>query len=74
MESLTLFFFVVGLLIAALLVTQTIRRELKTREQLRAELRRESIHVRLAAPAHNLHAPHATGLRRQTHESPTDSV
>ena len=74
MESLTLFLFVVGLLIAAFIVTQTIRRELKTREHLRSELRRESMHARLAAPAHNLHAPHAPDLRRRTHKSPLDSV
>ena len=46
METLTLLFFVLTLLVAALLVTQTIRRDLKAREYVKGDLRRESIRAR----------------------------
>ena len=75
METFTLTLFVLGLLIAALLVTQSIRRELKMREQVDGDLRRASMHMRPAAPAHSPHATHAHGLRQQhTHKSPPSSV
>ena len=56
MESLTLFLFVLGLLLAALVVTQTIRRELKDRERLDSDLRRDTMHVRpdTSARAHGV--------------------
>jgi hypothetical protein len=74
MESFTLTLFVLGLLIAALLVTQTVRRELKMREQMGGELRRELIHTRRAATARVPHAPHTHGLQQHTHKSPPNSV
>jgi hypothetical protein len=74
MESFTLTLFVLGLLIAALLVTQTIRRELKMREQLKGDLRRASMHMRRAAPAREPHATHAPGMQQHTHNSPSNSV
>lgn len=46
METLTLLFFVLLLLVAALLVTQTIRRDLKARENVKRGVRRESIRAR----------------------------
>jgi hypothetical protein len=74
MESFTLTLFVLGLLIAALLVTQTIRRELKMREQMEGELRRASMHMRRPAPARAPYTPHAPGLQQHTHNSPPNSV
>jgi hypothetical protein len=74
MESFTLTLFVLGLLIAALLATQTIRRELKMREQLEGDLRRASMRMRRAAPARGPHATHAHGMQQHTHNSPPDSV
>jgi hypothetical protein len=74
MESFTLTLFVLGLLIAALLVTQTIRRELKMREQMKGDLRRASMHMRRAAPARVPHATHAPGMQQHTHNSPPNSV
>jgi hypothetical protein len=74
MEFFTLALFVLGLLVAALLVTQTIRRELKSREQLEFELRRESMHARPIAKARGRHAPHAPVLRQHTQKSPPNSA
>jgi hypothetical protein len=74
MESLTLALFVLGLLIAAFLVTQIIRRELKTREQMEGYVRRQSRHMRRAPLARAPRAPHAHGLQQQTHRSPPNSV
>jgi hypothetical protein len=71
MESLTLALFVLGLLIAAFLVTQIIRRELKTREQMEGYVRRESMRMYRAPLARE---PHAHGLQQQTHNSPPNSV
>jgi hypothetical protein len=74
MESFTLTLFVLGLLIAALVVTQTIRRELKMREQMEGEMRRASMHMRPAAASRGPHAPHAPGMQQHTHKSPTNSA
>jgi hypothetical protein len=74
MESLTLALFVLGLLIAAFLVTQSIRRELKTREQVEGYMSRESMHMRRAPSAREPHAPHAHGLQQHTHKSPSNPV
>jgi hypothetical protein len=74
MESFTLTLFVLGLLIAALLVTQTIRRELKMREHLEGDLRRESMHVQQIATARRPHAPHAPNLQQHTRKSPPNSA
>ncbi|HEV7889002.1 MAG TPA: hypothetical protein VGP08_00115 [Pyrinomonadaceae bacterium] len=46
METFTLLFFVLLLVVAALLVTQTIRRDLKARECVKGDVRRESIRAR----------------------------
>jgi hypothetical protein len=74
MESFTLTLFVLGLLIAALLVTQTIRRDLKMRRQPEGDLRRLSMHMRRATPARGPHAAHVPGMRQHTHNSPPNSV
>ncbi len=74
MESLTLALFVLGLLIAALLVTLTIRRDLKLREELEVELRRESMHTRPVATARARHATHAHVMQQRTHKSPPNSA
>jgi hypothetical protein len=74
MESFTLTLFVLGLLIAALLVTQTIRRELKMREQLQGELHQELMHMRRGATARGPHATHAPGLQQHIHKSPPNSA
>jgi hypothetical protein len=46
METFTLIFFVLMIFVAALLVTQTIRRELKARERTESTMRRVSLHMR----------------------------
>ena len=46
METFILLFFVLTMLVAAILVTQTIRRDLKAREQVKSDARRESIRAR----------------------------
>jgi hypothetical protein len=46
METFTLLFFVLLLVVAALLVTQTVRRDLKARESVKGGARRESIRAR----------------------------
>ena len=70
-ESLTLILFVLALLVAALIVTQTIRRDLKARERLKSESRSVYIHSRAAVTARE---PHAPRVRRQTHESSTNRL
>jgi len=72
MESLTLALFVLGLLIAALFVTQTIRRDLKTREQLESDVRRDSVHARLNAVERA--ARQAAVARQHAHKSPHNSA
>ena len=67
METLTLLFFVLMLLVAALLVTQTIRRDLKAREQIKGGVRREPIHARHHAAQSALHSP---SLQHHAHKSP----
>jgi hypothetical protein len=74
METFTLTLFVLGLLIAALLVTQTIRRDLKMREQMGGNPRRELMHTRRVATVRVPHAPHAHGLQGHTHKSPSSSA
>lgn len=74
MELLTLALFVLGLLFAALLVTQTVRRDLKSRERFEVELRRASMRARPNATARVRHAPHAPILRQHTHKSPPNSA
>jgi hypothetical protein len=49
MELLTLSLFVLGLLIVAFLVTQSIRHDLKTRQHLSSDLRRDTLQARLEA-------------------------
>jgi hypothetical protein len=70
METFTLLFFVLMLLAAALIVTQTIRRDLKERERAESEIRRETKHVRRDAthrafPSQSLQ-PHA----HKSHQRP----
>ena len=72
MESLTLALFVFGLLIAALIVTQTIRRDLKMREQLESNVRRDSLHARLNAVERA--ARQAAVTQQPTHKSPQNSA
>jgi hypothetical protein len=80
MELLTLIFFVLTLLIAALLVTQIIRRDLKARERLkfqrlevernRLAARRHSVQARPIANAHapgSMHARTLQGRARGSH-------
>ena len=68
MEMFTLIFFVLTLLIAAFLVTQIIRRDLKARERLKLQLLEVERH-RLAARRHSVQArpvatAHAPGAMR----------
>ena len=67
METFTLLFFVLMLLAAALIVTQTIRRDLKERERLESEMRRETKHAR--HPATQRAFP-STSLQPHAHKSP----
>ena len=84
MEILTLIFFVLTLLVAAFIVTQIIRRDLKARERLKFE-RLEVERRRLAASRHsvqarpvaNAHAPgamHAPRLQGRAHGSHTHTL
>lgn len=74
MESLTLALFVIGLLIAALLVTLTIRRDLKMREQTSYDLRRDSLHARLEAVERAARARQAAVARQPVGKSPHNSA
>ena len=62
MEMFTLIFFVLMLLVAALLVTQTIRRDFKSRERPAGDTRRGQTHAR--------HALHSHPLQHHAHKSP----
>lgn len=73
MESLTLALFVLGLLIAAFLATQTIRRDLKkARHQMSYDLHRDSLHARLEAVERA--ARQAAVARQQAHKTPHNSA
>jgi hypothetical protein len=84
METLTLIFFVLMLLVIAFLFTQTIRRDLKARERLKLErlevqrlrvaARREPFKARPAATAHAPHALHAPTLQGRAQESHTHTL
>lgn len=65
MEAFTLVFFVLMLFVAALLVTQTIRRDFKSRERIGGGAPRESLHARAHAAQHALHP-----LQHHAHKSP----
>ena len=84
MEMLTLVFFVLTLLIAALLVTQIIRRDIKARERLkfhrlevernRLAARRHSVQARPVATAHAPTMMHAPTLQGRAHGSHTQTL
>lgn len=74
MESLTLALFVFGLLIAALIVTQTIRRDLKMRAQTSYDPRRDSLQARLEAVERAARAQQAAVARQQAGKSPQNSA
>ena len=73
MESLTLALFVLGLLTAALFVTQTVRRDLKTRERLESDLRRDSLHARFNAVERAARQA-AAAAQQPAHKSPQNSA
>jgi hypothetical protein len=66
-ETFTLLFFVLTLLVAGFIVTQTIRRDLKARGRVGIDIRREPTHPRPHA-AHRTLPSHS--LQQHTHESP----
>ena len=66
METLTLLFFVLMLIVVAFLVTQTIRRDLKARERTCFDPRRESMHTRHTPTHHALHS----SLQHHVHKPP----
>lgn len=74
METLTLALFVIGLLIVALLLTQTIRRDIKGREQLESEQRYESARARQVATIRSVRAQRSVVVQQHTHKSPQNSV
>ena len=63
METFTLLFFVLMLLIAALLVTQTVRRDLKAREHTGSYTRRARTHAAQ-------HALNSQPIQNHAHKSP----
>lgn len=65
MEMFTLIFFVLTLLVIALLVTQTVRRDLKSRERPVSGTRRGPTHARHAPAQHVIHP-----LQHHSHKSP----
>lgn len=67
MEMFTLIFFVLTLLVAALIVTQTIRRDLKSQERTAIDTRRGSTHAPHDPARHALHSP---SLQHHAHKSP----
>jgi hypothetical protein len=67
METLTLLFFVLMLLVAGLVVTQTVRRELKDRERNEGVARRVPAYAPEHAAQRALHSP---SLPQRTHKSP----
>jgi hypothetical protein len=75
MEEITFILFVLALLLAAFLATQTIRRDLKAREVLKNDLRRESTHARPSVTARGPRTTHAPPrMRRQSSESPPNRL
>jgi hypothetical protein len=74
MESFTLFLFVLGLLVAAFIVTQIIRRELKDREQLESDTRRETLHARPEASARAPRMMRGQPMRQRAHKSPPNML
>ena len=70
METFTLLFFVLALLIAALLVTQTVRRDIKARERMETDLRHVSTRARSVSTPHGPRALHDPALQQHTHKSP----
>jgi hypothetical protein len=72
MESFTLFLFVLGLLFASFIVTQIIRRELKDREQLESDTRRETLHARPEARAPRM--MRGQPMRQRAHKSPPNML
>lgn len=74
MELLTLSLFVLGLLIVAFLVIQTIRHDLKTRQQLSSEPRRDSLQARLEAVERAARARQAALAQQGAHRPPHNSA
>jgi len=67
METLTLIFFVLTILVAGFLATQTIRRDIRARERAGGGTRQVSVHMRPHAAQRALHSP---ALRQHAHKSP----
>jgi hypothetical protein len=59
MEEIIFILFVLALLLAAFFATQTIRRDLRARQALQSDLRRESMHVRPSVSARGPRTPYA---------------
>jgi hypothetical protein len=74
MESLTLALFVLGLLIVALFVTQTVRRDIKMRTQFEGDLRRNSLHARLNAVERTARTQQAAIVQQHAHRPPHNSA
>jgi hypothetical protein len=75
MEELTFILFVLALLLAAFFATQTIRRDLKAREALKNDLRRESMHMRPSVSARGPRMTHAPPrVPHQAHKSPPNRL
>jgi len=67
METLTLIFFVLTILVAGFLATQTIRRDIKARERTESGTRRVPVPMRPQEAQRALHSP---ALRHHAHKSP----
>ena len=75
MEEITFILFVLALLLAAFFATQTIRRDLRNRQGLESDLRRESMHVRPSVSARGPRTPHAPPrVQRQSSRSPPNRL
>jgi hypothetical protein len=75
MEEITFILFVLALLLAAFFATQTIRRDLRNRQGLESDLRRESMHMRPSASARGPRTSHAPPrVQRQSSSSPPNRL